>query len=164
MAVDLNGIKTQFKSIMDSANTTTADYDLSEGMNSRVNRILKVNPLKIPIQPSFFPYVTIYANSKPIELETMAGNLKNAVRSSEISFNVVGAVWEDITTDINEDEADEEIERLMENVEEVVRRNFKLNDTVKWANPESVDYHSLPLDEETHMRIGAMNLTCKIFY
>lgn len=164
MAIDINNIKTQFKSIFDSANTTTADYDLSTGMNNRVQKVLKLNPLKIPIQPSFFPYVTIYPDTKDIELVTIAKNQQIGKRMAELSFNVIGAVWEQLISDITADDADDEIENLMENVEEVLRRNFKLNDSVKWTIPESTSYHALPLDEETHMRVGLLTLNAKIEY
>ena len=164
MAVDLNNIKTQFKSIMDSANTTTADYDLSTGLGERVQKVLKVNPLKIPIQTSFFPYVTIYPDSKEIELTSIAKNQQTGKRWGEISFNVVGAVWDQLISDLTADDADEEIETLMENVEEVLRRNFKLNDAVKWTLPESTAYHTLPLDERTHMRVGLFSIVAKLEY
>lgn len=164
MAVDLNSIKTQMKSIFLSANTTTADYNLSSGMDKTVQKILKVNPLKIPIQPSFFPYVTIYTDSKSPELETIAKNQQIGTRSAELNLTIIGAVWDSIISDVTADDADEEIERLMENVEEVIRRNHTINSTVKWTKPTSISYHSLPLDEQASMRVGAMNLMCKVFY
>lgn len=164
MAIDLNNIKTQFKSICDTANTTTAIYDLSTGMDQRVSKVLRINPLKIPVQRSFYPYVTIYTDNKDIELLTIAKNQLTAKRRGEISYNVVGAVWEQKVSDITADDADEEIEKLMENIEEVVRRDFKLNDSVKWTKPESASYHTLLLDEQTHMRVGLFSLTAKIEY
>lgn len=164
MAIDLNGIKTQLKSILDTANTTTATYDLSEGMDKRVQKVLKVNPLKIPIQPSFFPYITCYTDNKEIELDTIAKNQLTGRRQADISLQVIGAVWDSIISDPLLDDADEECERLMENIEEIIRRDFTLNDTVKWSKPESISFHSLPLDEQTSMRVGALTLNCKVFY
>ena len=164
MAIDLNGIKTQLKSILDTANTTTATYDLSTGMDKRVQKVLKVNPLKIPIQPSFFPYVTCYTDNKDIELDTIAKNQLTGRRQADISLQVIGAVWDSIISDPLLDDADEECERLMENIEEIIRRDFTLNDTVKWTKPESTSFHSLPLDEQTSMRVGALTLNCKVFY
>lgn len=164
MAIDIGNIKTQFKSIMDTANTATADYDLSTGMDHRVAKVLKINPALIPVQTSFFPYVTISAGIKDIKLVTIIKNQQTAKRFGEISFNVVGAVWERLVSDVTDDDADEEIEKLMENVEEIVRRNFKLNDSVKWTMPESTEYHALPIGEETAMRVGLFSLTAKIEY
>lgn len=165
MALDLSGIKSAFKTILDSANTTTADYDLSQGLNRRVQRILKVNPAKIPVDADLYPYVTIYADRKPVTLDTIARDQLTSKRMTELSFQVIGGVWEINTPDINEDEADEQIEVLMENVEEVIRRNFRLNNTVLWTKPIEVTYHTgLIPDEEAHLRIGVMNLVARIQY
>lgn len=165
MAVNISGIKSAFKTIFDAANTTTADYDLSAGLQTRVQRVLKVNPSKIAIQASLYPYVTCYANEKPIELTTIAGDQLKGRRSAEMIFNVIGAVWDENTTDPDVDDADEDIEKLMENVEEVLRRNFKLNNTVQWTKPDRVTYHTAPIaDEDAHLRIGWMQMIVKVDY
>jgi hypothetical protein len=164
MAVNLSGIKTQFKAVLDTANTTTAAFDLSTGLNTRVQKVLKVNPARIEPQASFFPWVTIFVDKKDIEFATIAKDQVTAKRTGDIAFSVVGAVWETNFSEATEDEADENIEVLMENVEEVVRRNFKLNNTVDWSKCEDVTYHSLPLDEGVHMRVGVMTLRCRVQY
>lgn len=164
MTVNISGIKTQFKSILDTANTTTAAFDLSSGLATRVQKVLKVNPTRISPQASFFPWVTISADKKDVEQTTIAKDQITAKRAGELSFNVVGAVWEQTVSDVTADDADEQIEKLMENVEEVVRRNFKLGNTVNWSKTEQVSYHSLPIDEETHMRVGVLTLTCRVDY
>ena len=164
MSVNLNGIKTQFKAILDGANTTTAAYDLSAGLNTRVQKVLKVNPAMIEPQASFFPWVTIFVDKKAVEQTTIARDQITGKRAGEIGFSVVGAVWEQSFSDVTEDEADENIEVLMENVEEVVRRNFKLNNTVNWSKVEDVSYHSFPMGEQTHMRVGVMRLVCRVDY
>jgi hypothetical protein len=162
VAIDLSDIKTQTKSILDTANTTTADYYLSVGMTNKVARIMKVNPLKIPTQPSFFPYLTIYTDNKGIKLSTIAKNQLAGRREAEISFNLVGAIWESTIKNVDEDDADEEIEKLMENAEEIIRRNFKLNNTVTWTNPVRTSYDAIALGEETIMRAGLFEFVAKI--
>lgn len=164
MSVNIGAIKTQFKSILDTANTTTASADLSSGMTKRVQKVLKVNPSLIPPQASFYPWVTISTNRKEVEHTTIAKDQITGKRMSEISFNVVGAVWEDVLVDVTQDPGDENIEKLMENIEEVVRRNFKLNNTVSWSKTNDVTYHSLPIEEQTHLRVGVMTLTCRVDY
>ena len=161
--IDIDNIKTQFKSILDTANTTTADFDLSNGLDKRVKKVLRVNPLKIPIQSSYYPYVTIYADRKNIELLDIAVNQQTANRFTEFTFNVIGGVFEALTASNIADDADDEIEKLMENVEELIRRNFKLNNTVLWTKPLFTRYHTFP-DEEALLRVGEMSLMCKIKY
>ena len=164
MTINISNIKTAFKTIMDAANDTAATFDLSAGLNRRVQKVLKLNPALIPPQASFFPFVTISLDRKPIELTTIAKDQITGKRRTDLSFNVVGAVWEQVMTAVTEDPADENIEKLMENVEEVLRRNFKLNDTVSWSRPSDVTYHTLQMAEQTHMRVGVMTLVCRVDY
>lgn len=164
MAINVSAIKTQFKTILDTANTTTAAFDLSAGMTRRVQKVLKVNPSLIAPQASFFPWVTISLDRKAVQHQTIAPNQLQAKRAAEMSFSVVGAVWQDILTDVTADPADENIEILMENVEEIVRRNYKLGNTVNWTKTTEVTYHTLQLEEQTHMRVGVLTLMCRVDY
>jgi len=162
MAIDINNIKTQFKSIMDAANTTTAAYDLSTGMNTRVQSIFKVNPLKIPVSSSYYPYVTIYADTKDIQQTNINTNFKIAKFGANLNLLVVASVWEPQQFDMTEDEGDEQIEVLMENIEEILRRNHKLNASVGWCKFDRVEYHTLPIEEQTHIRYGVGTLIARI--
>lgn len=164
MTLNIGTIKTQFKSILDTANTTTAAYDLSSGMTKRVQKVLKVNPSLISPQASFIPWVTISTDRKSVEHSTIAKDQLTGKRTGLVSFSVVGCVWEDIFSTVDVDPADENIEKLMENIEEVLRRNYRLNNSVDWTKTEEVSYHSLPIDEQTHMRVGVLNLTCRVQY
>lgn len=166
MTINLGNIKTQFKSILDAANTTTAAYYLSTGLNTKVQKVLKVNPSRISPQASFIPWVTIFTDKKSVENlnATIARDQITGKRMANVSFGVVGAVWEDTLTEVTEDEGDENIEILMENVEEVVRRSFKLNNAVAWSTTNDVSYHSLRIDEQTNMRVGILTLSCRVDY
>ena len=165
MAIDINNIKTQIKSILDTANIASATpRDLSFGMNERVQKVLKTNPANITNQASFFPFVTIYTDNKNIELRGIAKNQFNATREAEIDFKILGVVAEFNWENDTEDPADEEIERLMENVEGVLRNNDTLNGSVRWGFPTDVSYHSAAIDEETHVRAAIMNFKVKVFY
>jgi hypothetical protein len=165
VAIDLNGIKSAIKNVLDTANDTGAAYDLSAGMSKRVQRVLKVNPLNVPMQASFYPFVTVFVQRKTINLDTMAGDQLKGRRTAEISFSVVGSVWEQTVPNVDEVKADNQIEMLMENIEEVIRRDYKLNNTVLWSRPSSIEYHSYPMrDDSAHLRIGELNLLCKVQY
>lgn len=164
MSIDIAAIKTNFKTILDTANTTTAAHDLSSGMSQRVKRVLKVNPSLISPQASFYPWVTISADRKAVEHTTIAKDQLVGKRAGEISFNVVGAVWEQICTSVDQDPADENVEKLMENIEEIIRRNYKLGNTVNWTRTQDVAYHSLPRSEQTHLRVGVLTLVCRVDY
>ncbi len=168
MAIDLTNLKAQFASILTAANTTTADYDLSTNMRDAaahtVKNVYRVNPGKIPVQASTFPYVTIFNEDKDIDLETIAGDQLRGKRMATMRFSVVGSVWDNQTTYATDDKADEQIGYLMENIEEVIRRNYRLNNTVLWSKPERVRYYAGIVEQDTHLRVGVLDLVCKIQY
>lgn len=163
--IDLNGLKTAIKSILDTANTTTGSpIDLSQNLNDRVQQVLKVHPGRISIQASFYPYITMFIDDKAIELASIARNQVSAKRLAELEINIVGAVSENIITSVNADDADEEIEALMENIEEVLRSNDTVNSTVKWAKPTRVNYHGAAFDEESIIRAATMTFNATVEY
>lgn len=169
--VNYDTIKTNIKSILDTANTTTGSpIDLSQGMNTRVARVMKLNPRRIPIQPSFFPYVTMFVSNKNIKQITLGsrGSQASALREGILSINIVGCCYEPFFTDINEDQGVENIEKLMENIEEILRTNPTLNYTsTAWVLTESgmsVQYDDISYDEEAHLRAGILTLDFKVHY
>jgi hypothetical protein len=165
--VDLDGIKGALKSILDAANTTTGSpIDLSNGLNTRVQRVMNIDPNRIVPQPSWFPFITTVVSDKDIEQITMghAGSQASARREADITLDLFAACYEPLFSDINEDQGQENIEQLMENLEEVLRSNPKLSDTVDWAIPSGVRYGDIPYDEETHCRAGILTLECKVYY
>jgi hypothetical protein len=164
--VDISNIKTQIKSILDVANTTTAAVDLSGGMDRRVQQVLKVHPLKVPIDPGSFPWVSMYIDSKEIEQLTMghAGSQASALRSAELVVHLACAVQEPLITSVKEDQGDENCEKLMENVEEIIRSNTNLNSSVDWCFPDTAEYHDEPWDERNFIRGALLPLRCKVFY
>lgn len=165
--VDIDGIKTQLKSILDTANTTTGSpIDLSLNMDTRVSRVMMIHPSRIPIQPSFFPFVTMFIADKSIEQKTMGhrGSQASALREGILTIDVIGAVYEPFFDDINQDQGSENVEQLMENIEEVLKSNSSLNSTVSWQMPTRIQFDQIPYDEEAHLRTGIINLECKIFY
>lgn len=162
--IDLNDIKTQIKSLLDTANDTAASTDLSGSLVNRVNKVLKVNPAKIPIQASYYPAVTIYTDNKLIELDSMAATMSAGKRQATISLKIMGLIWNsNITTEL-EDPADEDCENLMENIEQILRDDYTLNGAVDWSKPTGVSYHDVPVDEEVHLRAGMLDLECTVRY
>lgn len=163
MALDIANIKDQFKSIMDTANTTTASYDLSTSLDKRVQKVLTINPLKIPVQTTWYPYVTIYTVEKPIQLTTV-GNQATAKRRSDIQFGVIGGIFEANIPTKTADRSDNQIEQLAENIEEILRSNSTLNNTVDWSYPTRTRFHNIGLNEETILRTAILSLVAKVYY
>ncbi len=154
--VALNNIKTQLKSIFDAANTTTASpIDLSSDLTTRVQKVLTVHPNLIPVQASYWPFVSCYVESKDPNAGTdIAGDQLQAKRKGKVKIFVVGGFYnENFVTD-TKDPADDDINYLMENIELVLRGNPTLKLTVKWQKPVDVKYMVAPMSEQTHIRVG----------
>lgn len=164
MSVNLNGIKTQLKTILDAANTTTASTDLSGSMVNRVSQVLKVNPERLPIQASFYPCVTIFIDQKDIDSATIGYTQLAGKRKGTVSVKIIGAVWNTNFSSVNEDPADEDCEHLMENIEEILRSNHNINSLVTWQVPSGVTYHSGSFDEESNLRAGILTVNGTVFY
>ena len=165
--VSITNIKTQIKSILDSANTTTGSpIDLSANLDTRVQQVLKVHPAKIYIDPGSFPFVSVFTENKDIEQQTMGhkGNQTSALRRADLTLSIAAAVQEPLIETVKADESDENVETLMENIEEVLRANVNLNSSVTWAIPSNVAYHQEPWDEQTIIRGALMSLECTVYY
>lgn len=162
---DLVGIKTQIKSILDSANTTTASpIDLSSNLATRINRVMTVHPERIMPQASFFPLVTTYIDNKDIESEDMASSQLNSKRIARVGIKVVGAIFNQNMLSVDKDPADDDINYLMENIELIFRGNYNLNSTVSWQMADRINYYISSIDEQTHLRFGILDLSAKVFY
>lgn len=167
-SVNLKSIKDGIKTLLDAANQAGGvPIDLSTNMTNRVRKVLTLNVEKIPIQPSYFPCVTIFFKGKGIELYDIAKNQYTGRRTSIIDISIVGLVWIDNMNTANfdiTDLADNECEYLMENIEEVLRNDPTLSGTVLTSKPTSVTYHNFVVAEDAHMRAGIMNLQARAHY
>lgn len=164
MTVNLYNIKETFQTIMQTANTTTASHDLSSNMVNRVRSVLKTNIEKISPQASLFPLVTIFVDSKAVELKGMAKNQSTCKREGRVEFKILGSVWNSNYVSYDEDPADNDCEYLMENIEENLRINDNLNGTVLWGVPTDIVYFSHAIDEDCHLRTGIMSYQTRIYY
>lgn len=163
--VGLNTIKSELKSLFESANTTTASpIDLSSGLTRRVQKVLSVHPEFIPIQASFYPCVTCYIPEKTIVADDIAKDQLSTKRRGRISIDIVGAVFNQNMTDITKDPADEDINYLMENIELVLRSSPTLNSSVLFQKPSSCRYYSTTLVSNVHIRVGILTVEAMAFY
>lgn len=163
--IDIGAIKSLVQTVLDTANDPSGDpIDLSRNLVNRVSKVLKVNPEKIRPDANVFPCVTIFLREKSMASATIAKDQVNGKRKCKLEFNIVGLMWNDNMTTYKEDPADNDLENLMENIEEILRHYATLNNLCNWQIPTAVTYHSSGYDEQTHMRVGILNLEVTIFY
>lgn len=154
--LNLDGIKDGIKNILDTANTTTATLPLSTGMTNKITKVLQVNPARIPVQSTLYPYVTVYLDAKQIEEKTINRDQASGRRRAELDLKIIGAVWNSTVADPALDKASEECEVLMENIEQILRSDPKLSATADWSFPTGVTYHNVYLEEGASLRAGIM--------
>ena len=163
--LDLNAIKSNVSAILTAANTTTGSpIDLSLNMSRRVEKITTLNPARIMQQPSFYPYVSVFLGDKSIELLDISVNQASAKRKSRVDLTIAAGTWNSLVIDDTRDQTDDDLELLMENIELVLRSNDDFTNSVNWQLPISINYHSIPLGEDAHLRIGVMDFEMVNFY
>lgn len=165
--ININTIKTNIKSILDAANTTTGTpIYLSNGLNTKVQKVLKIHPGRIPIQPSFYPYITMNIPRIDITLQTMGnrGSQATALRQGNMNLDIIGCCYEPLFTDLTEDQGQENVELLMQNIEEILRSNPTLDFTSSsWIIPISHEFVDA-LSEEAQLRAGIFSIQFKVHY
>lgn len=164
MSIDLTDLKTTLQTIFRDANTTTATRDLSSGMDTRVQHVLRVNPTLIPVQADWYPYVSVYVAGKNIEAADFAGSQLLAKREGKVMLKIVGGVWNTVCDDPAVDEADNDCDALMENIEEILRRNDTLVGKVTWQFPTRCDFYNASLGEGNALRAGQLEVEATILY
>src|SRR3990167_3016967 len=100
--IPLDTIKTNIKSILDAANTTTGSpVDLSNGLNTRVNSVFKFHPGRISVQASEYPYIAMFVPNIQIQQLTIGnrGTQASSLRRGEVTINIVGCCYEPYFTD-----------------------------------------------------------------
>lgn len=168
--IDLNNIKEQTQTLFQTANTTGAatttatTTDLSGNLTTRVQRIVKTNTTRVPVQASLYPYVSVFIEDKTTDIELFAVDPATPLRTGSVNLQVLGAVWNSMVVDIDEDAADEDCENLMMNIEAILATDYNLNGAVNWQQPVSVKYHNVALDEGVSLRVGVMEVECMVFY
>lgn len=164
--INIPNIKEQIRFALASNNTTTSSVlDLSASMTQRVVAVKTINPENIMPQATRFPAVCVYTDSKAISPVTIAKDQVNGKRLAKLKINLAGMVWnQNMAGNEDNDPADDDIERLMENTEKVLRHYHDLAGVVKWQFPTDVTYHNAAFDEETHFRVAFLDMELTIFY
>ena len=164
MALNITTIKTAFKTLFDGANSAGASYDLSAGLSERVRTVSTKSPNNYMFGADMIPAVAIWTESKKVEMQGISKDQLLAKRKAAMSFNVAGIVWNSDFSVVTGDSSDDEIEKLMENIEEVLRSDPTLSKNVLWQHPSDVTYHNLSMSEQMHYKIGIMTVECVQYY
>ena len=165
MSLNIVGIKAAFKTVLDAANTTTASVDLSLSLScGRINTIATKSPNSDMFGSDVLPAIAIFTDRKEVTMQDIVRDPRLAKRKATVDFSVAGIIWNSDYSTIEGNSADDDIEKLMENIEDVLRDNPTLNGTVLSQHPTDVTYHNLSLSEEQHYKVGIATFQCVKYY
>ena len=160
MAVlDLNNIKENIQTVLQAQNTTTASIlDLSNGLTERIKKVFKKHPRHLVGQASEMPCVTVFIDGKTIENTTISPNQRTqAKRKAEVNVHVAAMLWDNNFGTNDDDEAEDDIESVIENVEEILRNDPTVSGTVDFIIPQDVVFFNL-YEDNAHMVTGVLSL------
>lgn len=164
--LDLGALKDVIKTNLDTNNVAVGApvADLSANMSKRVKQVLTVNPEDIMPTANLMPAVCIYVASKAPRARTIGINQSVVKREATVVVTIAGLVWnQNFQANIYDDKCSRDLEYLMENIEKVLRGYAELGGA-KWQFPSDVTYHSASLDEQTHFKVGFIDVEFKYFY
>ncbi len=163
--VNLVGILDDLKSLLETANATTTSTPvyLSNNLTHKVKYIGTVHPTFIPLQTTFYPFVTCYVSSKRPQNASIGVNQLQAKRKAEINVEVVGATHNSTTPDFKKDKSATDCMYLMENIELALRNIPSINGKVSWQSVSDVIYYEAPANNG-YLRAGILSLKGVVFY
>ena len=131
MSVNILTIKDALVNLIHKNNTTTSSLDVSAGLVTRVYDIIGANSEKMPIMNILYPVVFVEVKREAEEFAQL-GN--SARRNVEIGIDVVPVIEYGLgitTAEINpKEENDDEIIKLTQNIQELIRNKITLSNTV----------------------------------
>jgi len=165
-ALDIGALKDVIKDTLDTNNVAVGApvADLSANMSKRVQKVLTVNPEDIMPTANLMPAVCIYTASKTPRPRQIGMNQVAVKREARVVITIAGLVWnQNFQANVYDDKASRDLEYLMENLEKVLRGYAELGGA-KWQFPSEVTYHSASLDEQTHFKVGFIDVEFVYYY
>ena len=155
MALNLVALRNSLQNLLDKNNTTTSSYDISSGLNVRVQQIIRGDPEQKPIPNNMYPTVFVKLNGLAQEIGVIGNNAK---REHEIVFSIIPIT--NYGASIGLDTAEDEIIRLSQNIETLIRNKITLSSTVDFVETIVTNYETIG-EEETWNKVSNIELNCK---
>lgn len=162
--IDLNAFKENIQTVLQQQNTTGASIiDLSSGLTNRITKVFKKHPRHLVSQASEMPLVTVFLEGKKPENKTIAPTRQLAKRQGEVRVNIAAMFYDNNFQNNDDDEAEDDLEAVMENIEEIISRDPTLGGVCDWIKPEDVVYFTIAEDQAA-MLTGVFSFTASKFY
>jgi hypothetical protein len=144
--VNVLTIKTTILDLLKNNNTNTSSYNISNGLEKKVCKISGSNAEKQPVLNIHYPAVFVEVKAESDEHYLM-GNTSN--RQVEIEIDIVPVVDHGVSRDNARESSDDELIKVTQNIQDLLRNNIKLNNTVDECIIASTNYEA-EYDEDTY--------------
>lgn len=124
--VGYRSLITKIKSVI------SAGAGLNTNLSREVMQVVSGDPFIVPVPNNLYP--TIFVDL--VDKEEVWGSLGDKEKSVTLTLNVYCLVFLQATAD----NSDTEVQYLADNVEEIIRGNTNLDNTVDWATPTTCDF------------------------
>jgi hypothetical protein len=164
--INVGSLKDAIKTALDANNIAVGApvADLSANMTKRVLKVATIDPRDIKLNATQMPAVCIYAQSKTPRNTSIGPNQLQTKKEAFVLLTLAGLVWnQNFQADIYDDPSARDVERLMENIEEILRGNMQISGCT-WQISGDITYHNANFDEQTHFKIAFMDVQFKYFY
>jgi hypothetical protein len=162
--MNINSLTTSLFNIFTAANTTTADNDLSDGLNSRIKKIYKgVEGMHedLPVTADLYPVLFLEAATSEREIEELG---KTSRRQIKVNYTAVGITHYGMSSgDQGEGRQNSDMEalQLASNIEAFVDNNIRPTSTLLWLLVTDSDY-STKIADKTYNSISKVSLQIEL--
>lgn len=118
--VDYVNVRDTLITLLQSVNTTTASYDLSNDLSPRISTISKLDYNYEPAMINEYPIVAVRLDSKTEEHDSIATSKTD--RMINLRVNIF-CVWDEM----NKNNAEDNLWKMVKNIEANLRDNISLN-------------------------------------
>ena len=137
MSINELDIKNSLQNLIVKNNTNTSDYDLSSSITSKVVTVSGANADKVATINIDYPAVFVKLNNHS-DNHNELGN--TARRDVDLEFRISCIMQEEAVAIDNAENIDNENIQLTHNLQELLRNNVKISNTVDWCTITGTDY------------------------
>jgi hypothetical protein len=165
MSLDLVGQLTSLENLLKKNNTNTSTYDISDGLQHRVQMFRKGSEnlhSRIPVPNNLYHIIFC---ELPNQSEAFAQLGNSANRNVTLNFNIIPVVnySQGAKTEVGENQEINDLEtiRLAQNIQALIRANITLSQTVQDSNISDVSYGVVQNANKAYNGMATISLEIK---
>lgn len=158
MALNLKTIQTAIANLITRNNTTTSSYDVSSGLNTRLQAVYIGDPFNSPVPNTAYPVCFVKLISKTEEHRQLG---RSAQRSATINFEITPVTMYGMAVGLGGQYSDEEVIVLSQNIENLLRNKITLSGTVSYCLNSGTRYED-KVGNDTWNKMAVISLECKV--